>query len=203
MVEWNGVVTGEEDGDFPGVFDIIESGGAKSSIGGGKGENGVMDEGVAAAEIGEMWGVEESGPAVANEGERRKGRGWHPREAFQNDVVGEGWNGGGQRRRRRMGMRLLWEGGFVSGNGGGGVMRIGEARFHEPWEVAGVAAFSLWTHSGERNNGIFFDLQFSGEREKPMPNHINGYRVGLRGVMILYGQVDDKVCRCGAWKYLI
>ncbi|KAI4308235.1 hypothetical protein L6164_031332 [Bauhinia variegata] len=66
-IEGNGVVTGEEKGNLPDT--VIESSGTEPRISGSEGEDGVVKEGSAASEIGKIGGVEETGPAAANQRE--------------------------------------------------------------------------------------------------------------------------------------
>lgn len=82
---------------------------------------------VAEAEEVEGRGVEEVGPAAADGGERGEGGVRDSGEAFEENVIGEGVNGGG---------------GVGGGGGGGsggrevggvvGVLGVGEAGFHQP-----------------------------------------------------------------------
>lgn len=89
---------------------------------------------MAAAEIQEVRGVEEAGPPGANGGDGRQRRRWDPREALQQEVVRErGDSGGGALVARNVILGLGMGQGF-------GVVWIGEAGFHEPREVARVAA---------------------------------------------------------------
>lgn len=72
IMEGDSVVAREEKGRVPSA--VEERCGGESEIGGGEGNGCVADEFEVAAEVGEVGGVEDAGPATADEGKRRKGR---------------------------------------------------------------------------------------------------------------------------------
>ena len=61
----------------------MEGGGKR----GGESEDGGVDEVVETAEVEKRGRVKEEGPAAANEGNGREGRGRNSREAFQEKVI--------------------------------------------------------------------------------------------------------------------
>lgn len=100
---------------------------------------------MAAAQTQEMRGVDEAGPPGANGGDGGQGRRWDPREALEQEVVrerGDGGGGGGGDAlvAKNVGLGLGLGVGLGRMGKGFGVVWIGEAGFHEPREVARVAA---------------------------------------------------------------
>uniref|UniRef100_J3KU98 Uncharacterized protein n=1 Tax=Oryza brachyantha TaxID=4533 RepID=J3KU98_ORYBR len=129
----------------------------ETTVGDGEGEERGVELGVGAAAVAEGIGGEERRAAAP--------AGWTPRdgcagdagEALEEEVVGEGGDGGRRRGRRwlegggakcRMSRNGDWDGdGDVAGGVGG------DARFDEPREAAGVAAL------GGRHGGLDSELR--------------------------------------------
>lgn len=123
------VVLGEERGGFPGGIEADSvTGGVERGVGDSDGEDGGAEKEAATAEEVEVGGVEEVGPAAADEGDGAEGGMGDSREAFEEEVV---WEGGDS------GFAVAVEEG---GGGGGGTVAMGVvvvvwiwvAGFHEP-----------------------------------------------------------------------
>lgn len=124
------VVLGEERGGFPGGIEADSvTGGVERGVGDSDGEDGGAEKEAATAEEVEVGGVEEVGPAAADEGDGAEGGMGDSREAFEEEVV---WEGGDS------GFAVAVEEG--GGGGGGGTVAMGVvvvvwiwvAGFHEP-----------------------------------------------------------------------
>lgn len=128
-------VVGEEESDLPESIGIVmeaKTSGVKAGISGRDGKHEILEATEASAEIEEVRGLEEAGPAEANKRESRERRGRDTGEAFKKKIIGKRGNSSGEgavigdvegKTNVGMGMRK---------GVGGIVFRVGKAGFHEP-----------------------------------------------------------------------